>query len=538
VGGGAALVAVLIGGIIGTTLGLVGQSRQRGIAEAQREFAQTQRAEAQRKEREAKSAAAMTNAVNDFLSDMLTSASPEELGEDATVMQTIERTVKELDAGKLLNEPVVEANVRHSIGMALAGLDRLEEAARNFQRAVDIKRQIAPKHQALASELITLAGVLSSLGRYDEAESLLNEGIAIQRAVLPADDPEFGQGLTTLVELLHGKGEFSKAKPILREAIAIREKDETDSRGLVILANLLVDQGEMMQAEDMFRKALKRLRAELPPMHPLIGNCLNGLGTLLQETGKLDEAEDCYRESAEIARKTLPAGHQYIAVTQFNYGNLLRERGKMAEAEVALKEGLSTLRAALPSGHPDIAHYLYHLSVVLEVEGKSAEAESANREALQILAAALPDDRRRAALSRAALGLALMRQNKYAEAETEFRQAVADFDSLGDAQVRGGEARRRLGEVLAKLNRPDEAEVELLAAERMLSNAQDTPPVIRQTSISALVEFYTDRDQAQPDNGFEQKAKQWQEKLGAKTTDTVAAPAVDDAALQLAAPDR
>jgi serine/threonine protein kinase/Tfp pilus assembly protein PilF len=530
VGGTAGFLAVLIAGIAGTTLGLIGQSRQRGIAEKQREIALKQRAKAEAQEQEAKTSAAIAHAVNDFLSDMLTSASPEELGQDATVLQTIDLTVKELDAGKLSGEPVVEANVRHSIGIVLAGLDRMEDAARNFQRAVDIKRQIAPRHPALASELITLAGVLSTLGRFDEAESLLNEGIALQRAVLQADDPELGKGLTTLVELLHGKREFAKAKPILREAIALRANDETDSRGKVILANLLMDQGEHAEAEELFRKALKRLRAELPPKHPLIGNCLNGLGTVLHETGKLDEAEDCYRESMECALETLPAGHQYIAVAQFNYGNLLRERGKMAEAEVALKEALSTLRAALPSGHPDLAHYLYHLSLVLEAQGKSAEAEAANREALQILTAALPDDRRRAGMARAALGLALMRQSKYDDAEPQFRQAIADFDSLGNAQVRGGEARRRHGEVLARLNRQDEAEAELLLAERMLADAPDAPAVLHDTSVGALVTFYSDREKAEPGKGHGEKARQWQARLPEKQKEPAAAAPVEDAA--------
>jgi len=126
----------------------------------------------------------------------------------------------------------------------------------------------------------------------------------------------------------------------------------------------------------------------------------------------------------------------------------------------------------------------------------------------------------------------LMRQGKYAEAEPEFRQAVADFDSLGNAQVRGGEARRRLGEVLAKLNRLDEAEVELLAAERMLAEAQNVPAELRRTSISALVEFYSDREKTQAGNGFDQKAKQWQAKLSAIPSGVEASSSVDDAALR------
>src|SRR5262249_27034932 len=99
----AAVVFVLIAGIIGTTIGLIGQAHQRVIAEQQR-------GEAIRQEKEALNQAAIADAVSKFQSDMLASADPQKLlGDMVTVLQVVNAAVKELDAGKLKNQPLVEA---------------------------------------------------------------------------------------------------------------------------------------------------------------------------------------------------------------------------------------------------------------------------------------------------------------------------------------------------------------------------------------------------------------------------------------------
>src|SRR5687767_12861526 len=73
----ATVFLVLVAGTIGTTLGLIGQSRQRVIAQQQRAEAERQRTEAQRQAEEARRQYDAAEAVGKFQTDMLASADPE-----------------------------------------------------------------------------------------------------------------------------------------------------------------------------------------------------------------------------------------------------------------------------------------------------------------------------------------------------------------------------------------------------------------------------------------------------------------------------
>jgi putative heme-binding domain-containing protein len=73
----ATIFLVLLGGTVGTTIGMVGQSRQRVIAQRERAEAIRQRAEAQRHAKEAKDQSEIAQAVRKFQTEMLASADPE-----------------------------------------------------------------------------------------------------------------------------------------------------------------------------------------------------------------------------------------------------------------------------------------------------------------------------------------------------------------------------------------------------------------------------------------------------------------------------
>jgi hypothetical protein len=66
----------------------------------------------------------------------------------------------------------------------------------------------------------------------------------------------------------------------------------------------------------------------------------------------------------------------------------------------------------------------------------------------------------------------------------------------------------------------------------MLADAPDAPAVLHDTSVEALVTFYSDRETAQPGKGYGEKARQWQAKLPEKQKEPAAAPPVEDAVSQ------
>jgi eukaryotic-like serine/threonine-protein kinase len=514
----AALLLVLIAGIIGTTIGLIGQAHQRVVAEEQR-------GEALRQEKEARNQAAIADAVSQFQSDMLASADPEKLlGDKVTVLQAVSAAVKELDGGKLKNQPVVEASVRATIGSTLLALGRYDAAEPNLRKALELRQKaLRAGHPLIAASLTSLAMLLGREGKYDQAESLFREGLEIHRAAQPPAPGEVAASLYNLGVLNQQRGRPIDAEPFFREALDLRRKIYPAahlfvSQSLVGLAEALREQRNLDEAEPLFREALQINRKSLPAEHPAMVPALTNLGALLWSRGKFSEAEPLAREGLAIRRKTLPADHPDIALTLGNLALLLRMQDKSSEAEPLCREALEIRRKTLPPEHPLIANSAGMLALLLRDQGKFDEAEPLCREALEIQRKAFPPGSVEIAQTLLNLGWLLELQSRLTEAESAYRQALESLQRKFDNdnwQV--ANARMALGHVFCAQNRPAEAEAALLEAERVLAKAPGTPPGRHEECIRYLVELYEGWDKVEPGKGYDAKARRWKEVLPATT---------------------
>jgi serine/threonine protein kinase/tetratricopeptide (TPR) repeat protein len=474
----ATVFIVLVAGIIGTTIGLIGQSRQRAIAEQQRAEAERQRQEAQNQEKESDKLAAIAIAVSKFQGDMFASARPSASGDKVTVLEVMMSAVKELDAGKLKDQPLAEANVREMIGDTLSGLGRESEAEPHLRKSLELRRSaLAAPHWGIAQSIQTLAITLGELGQLPEAESLMREALAMRRAVLPAGHTDIAETLTHLGFVLQVVGKYAEAEIMCREAVDMDRKQYPAGHmnitySLAKLGWLLQVEGKFDEAELVCREALEIRRRNLPAVHPDIAESLNHLAVVLARTDRLAQAEPLFREMLEIDRKSLPAGHPRIGQSVNNLARALQDQGKLAEAEPLQREGLEMRRESLPAGHPYIAQSLKNLAELLREQGKFAEAEPLAREALAIRRSALPAGHPDTADILYNLGLLLKDQAKFAEAEAA-----------------------------------------LTEAEQIYIGAEGIPATNHDDCVEALVGLYSDWNQSEPGKGYDARAAHWRAKL-------------------------
>ncbi len=508
----AAVLLALVAGIVGTTIGLIGQARQRAEAERQSAFA---------------------GAVSQFQADMLASADPQRLlGDKVTVVQTVLAAVRELDAGKLKDQPLVEANVRYIIGNTLRALGRYDDAEPNLRQAVELRRKWLHRgHQDTAESLRCLAVLLMDMGRAKEAEPLAREALSFRRAALPAAHPHITQCMDELAALLQAQGRFAEAESLLRDVLRLRQENSTPedldlATTLNNLGQCLQAQGRLAEAEPVLRKTLEIIRKARPPGHPTIGTTVNNLALLLMAERQFVEAEPLFREALEIRRGALPAGHPDIAGGLNNLAGALKNQGKLAEAEPLWREALEINRKALPAGHPHTASTINNLARLLEAEGKLDQAEPLFRESLDMRRKALPTGHPEIAQSLSNLGWLLRAQGRLAEAEPLFRESLTLYEAkFGPDHPQVGISRLGLGRVLAGLDRPMEAETTLLEAERVLATARAVPPGLHNECVIDLVNLYLACDRSQPGKGYDVKARQWQERLPAPHPATTQASA-------------
>ena len=84
-------------------------------------------------------------------------------------------------------------------------------------------------------------------GKYDDAEPMYKESLAIRKKVLGEEHPSVATGLNNLAELLKDQGKDDEATPLYKESLAIRKKVFGDEHPKVAtalnnLASLLQDQ--------------------------------------------------------------------------------------------------------------------------------------------------------------------------------------------------------------------------------------------------------------------------------------------------------
>jgi len=552
----AAVLAVLIAGIIGTSIGLVGQSRQRALAEQRR-------AEAQHQEQEATRQAAIASAVSQFQSDMLASADPNNVfGDKVTVLQAITASIKELDEGKLQSQPLVEASVRSTIGETLRALGRYDTAESNFRKALELRRSalpanhvdiasslgsvgrtlqgqgrydqaepftkealemrrkiLPPVNREIAKSINNLAFLTSSQGKYVEAEALFRQALDVYREALPAGDQEIGTCLNNLGTVIHTQGKPAEAEPYFREALEIFRRalpsgQVRTANCLDNLAQALLDTGKTEEAAPLFHQSLEMRRAALPPGHADIAKGLYHLATMYYQQGKFSDAQPLSDESLDIIRKAYPGAHSDIAVHLTFAGILLMSQEKPQEAEPFLRESLEMNQKLLRPGHPDLATSMSNLAVSLRNQGKLPEAEQLCRQALEILRKTWPPGHPQISISLSNLARVLRSQEKFIEADPLYREALAAMQiSAGRDDPQVGNLHLGLGINLLKLNRFAEAETELLDAERILGGGKVVPPGRYNQVIEALVALYTKWDESDAGKGYDARAQEWKSKL-------------------------
>jgi eukaryotic-like serine/threonine-protein kinase len=503
-----AIAAALLAGIVGTTIGLVGQAHQRAEAERQ---------------------AAIAEAVSRFQAQMLASADPDRMfGDKVTVLQAVEASIKELDAGKLKDQPLVEAAVRGTIGQTLRSLGRFDEAEPQLRRGLEVQKAAAPADElSKADYFAELAIVARNQGRLQDAESLYRQSLAIRRGSLAQDDPRIRFLLSNLGEVLSIEGKFAEAEPLAREAVALARGSLADNEpelahSLHSLAAVLYREGNHIEAESLMREAVEINRRAWGAGNPETAMAVNDLATALFNQAKLAEAEPLYRESLAIYRRTLPAKHPKLGETLNNLALLLERQGRIDEAEPLYREALEIDRQSLSADSPDLAACLSNFGLLLHRKGKLDEAERHLREALQIARKVAQPGYPFTANTLNGLADVRLEQGAAAEAEPMFREALVVLERTGTPERwKFGVVHYGLGRSLAALKLPTEAEKELLVAEQILAAGDAVGPPYHGRCVEALVALYGDWNKAEPGKGYDKKAETWKAKISSiKPTET------------------
>jgi serine/threonine protein kinase len=375
-----ALAALLVVSLIVVTASLAKEQQARREANAALNQATTDK-------RKAETEAAKSQQVTKFLEEMLRGAEPSvALGRDTTLLREILDRTAERVGTELINQPAVDAELRHLIGQLYMRIGLYDRALEMQKASLAIyKISPGPRSPQTASSLHHLGVALLAGGKLAEAEPAAREALAIRREIFGNQNAEVAASLNSLANVCRHMGKLAEAETLAREGLEIRRKlfgnehlEVADSlRGLSIL---LGDGGRWAEAEATARQVLAMRRRLLGHEHPWVASALVDLAWAAGGAGKLEEAQALEEESLAMRGKLLGEGHPDQLKSLYLVGDRLRQRGKVSEAEPVLSAALSIQRKLLGDDNPATLDSMRSLGATLEGEKDFEGAEALYRE--------------------------------------------------------------------------------------------------------------------------------------------------------------
>jgi CHAT domain-containing protein/tetratricopeptide (TPR) repeat protein len=139
------------------------------------------------------------------------------------------------------------------------GKDSFESGARHFEESLRLRRDLyGPENIDVAATLVAYGHLLAWNGDLSAAETMLRDGVAMQRRLLPPDHVARAEGLLHLAFALRGLGDTRDAVDVLREHIDILERSVPQHPQVVQsqnnLALLLKDDGQYEESAALMRQ--------------------------------------------------------------------------------------------------------------------------------------------------------------------------------------------------------------------------------------------------------------------------------------------
>ena len=303
-----------------------------------------QQAEAARLSAEANGKRAETEAIHSaqvaqFLKDMLRSVEPgAALGQDTKLLRGILARAAERVGRDLTNQPLIEAELKLTIGTTYRDIGLAAEAEAMSRDALRLSRAALGETNVLVAHcLVAVASVLKRFGSALEAERLLRQAVAIQRAVPDPDEEAIIDGIDYLSRAIRvQKDKMKEAETLAREVLARRIKlfgseDMSVGKSLNNLGIVLSLQGKSEEAETSIRRAMAILRKTPVEGGPELCWSFRCLAITLQHAGRLAEAEAAYREGLTMARTVNGEDSRYTDDAVSRLAGILRQQGKQAE---------------------------------------------------------------------------------------------------------------------------------------------------------------------------------------------------------------
>ncbi|HEY7330399.1 MAG TPA: serine/threonine-protein kinase [Gemmataceae bacterium] len=350
----ALVVLALVGGIVGTSLGLLEAKRQRDEVDRQRTAAEGSAATARQAEAEVR-------AVLTFFQDkVLAAARPKEqdggLGVDASIQAAADAAEPKI-AVAFHDQPRVEAEIRHALGQTYLYLGQARQAIQQYKRTVELRKEhLGPDHPDTLISMNNLAWAYQDDGRWNDALAVAAETLERRQAVFGPDHFDTITSMHRLAFLYLESGRWKDALPLYERTLELCKDRLGVENPLTLgtmndLALLYKQTGRLKDALPLYQESLRQRRTVLGPDHPDTLQSMNNLAMAYMADGRAKEAVPLLEETWQKKKERLGPNHRETLITLNNLAEAYQAAGRLDDALPIFEKTLKGLKAVLGPDH-------------------------------------------------------------------------------------------------------------------------------------------------------------------------------------------
>lgn len=507
------ILLLLIGGILGTTVGLVKAEEARQSEKTRAE------AERQAKELAEKRLLQVEKGIN-ILGAIFVDLDPraeEKQGRPlrAILGDRLNQAVAELE-GETLGDPIWVARLQNRLGLSLLGLGDAGRAITLFARARDTQRSLlGPEDPDTLSSMHNLALAYMEDGKLDKALPLFEETLRLRRAVLAHDAPPTLNSMASLAVAYRRARRFREAISLHEDALEIRKTrlgaDHPDTlTGMNNLAMAYQEAGQVDRALKLLEETLNLTQAQRGTGHHDTLRTTNNLALAYAAAKRPHDALPLCEKNLALARANLGSDHPQTLLCAHNLAAAYQAGGRADEALPLFKEAAEGVeRRQFRHEHAD--QIVHSLIACHERSKHFTDAEVWRRKWLAASRDRTGADSLPYAGELAALGFNLLHQKKWIEAEAMLRDSLAIRAKKEPDSWTPFQTKSLLGAALLGQAKYDEAEPLLLEGyEGLKQREAKIPPQAKhlrlREAVERLVELYDAR-------GMQDRADEWRKTL-------------------------
>ncbi len=310
--------------------------------------------------------AAIARAVNAFLQEDLLGqadvanqpAGGQARNPNITVRTLLDRASQTIE-GRFPDRPVLEAEIRHTIGTTYWALGFSAEAQQHLSRAWTLRRGLlGEEHADTVLSRHNLALALLAAGQFEDALPILREALANLEKTAGAEHPDALSAMHNLAGVYQAAGRPDEAIPLYERTLSLSQKvlGLTHRDTLATLCNLALayqEAGRLEEALPRCQEIVRLSTEQLGKDHPQTLAAMNNLAVVYRDTGKVDDALSLYEQTVELAKRILGPRHPQTLTSMAGLAFSWQQKRQLDKALPLLEETLELSKETLGPEHPD-----------------------------------------------------------------------------------------------------------------------------------------------------------------------------------------